>query len=64
MAALRNQFSFFGWVVTVGKPSEAGESRRAREFGNRVYKETRGATPELKRLYANLLEHERRTSGS
>jgi hypothetical protein len=64
MAALRNQFNFFGMHVTFGKPREAGESRRAREFANRVYKETRGATPELQRLYAKLLEHERRASGS
>lgn len=64
MAALRNQFNFFGMQVSFGKPNEPGDSRRAREFANRVYKETRGTTPELERLYAKLLDHERRASGS
>ncbi|WP_156367769.1 hypothetical protein [Brevundimonas sp. Leaf363] len=64
MAAIRNEFSFLGVHVSFGKPKAVGESRRAREFANKVYKETKGATPELKRMYAKLLENERRTSGS
>lgn len=64
MAVLPNQFTLFGVQVTLGRVRDMGESRRAREFANRVYRETRGPTPELRRLYDRLLEHERRSSGS
>lgn len=64
MAALtREDFgrfaSLFGWAK---KPrvSVGAESRKASEFANRVYKETGGPTPELKRLYAELLDNDRR----
>lgn len=57
-----------GWVAVprevvepfVEAPGWGAESRKAREFANRVYKETKGPTPELKRLYAELLENDRR----
>ena len=38
------------------------DSRRAREFANRVYNETGGPTPEAKRFYAELLDNERRAA--
>lgn len=63
MAALPREFAFFGLHVSFGKPKLAGDSPRARAFANRVYKETKGPTPELKRLYAKLQENERRTLG-
>ena len=61
MAALPNEVSFFGLHVTFGKPRLSGDSVKAREFANRVYKETKGPTPELRRLYAKLQDHEQRT---
>lgn len=36
------------------------ESRKAREFASRVYRETGGPTPQLKRYYVALLDNERR----
>lgn len=66
MAALRKEdFSsvFAGLLSFFPKKPRVtvrAESRKAREFANRVYKETKGPTPELKRLYAELLENERR----
>lgn len=62
MAALPREFALFGMHVSFGKPNPNQESPKARAFANRVYKETKGPTPELKRLYAKLLENERRTS--
>lgn len=68
MAAVRKE-DLFGGALLVGffaflakKPRVVvgADSRKAREFANRVYKETGGPTPELKRLYAELLDNERR----
>jgi hypothetical protein len=61
MAALPNHLNPF---ARFAKPSAPVESKRAREFANRVYKETKGATPELKRLYAKLLENDGRAGTS
>lgn len=63
MAALHKEFSLFGVHVTFGKPATRVDSKRARQFANRVYNETKGATPELRRLYAKLRENEQRNSG-
>lgn len=66
MAALRKEdFSgvfagFFSFLPKKPRVAVGAESRKAREFANRVYKETGGPTPELKRLYAKLLDNERR----
>lgn len=66
MAALRREdfASVFAGLFSLRprKPrvTASAESRKAREFANRVYKETKGPTPELKRLYAELLENDRR----
>lgn len=62
MAALRHEFSLFGIHLSFGRRSQVGDSVRARKFANQVYKQTNGATPELKRLYAKLKENERRAS--
>jgi hypothetical protein len=42
------------------KPRFVADSRKARDFSNRVYKEMGGPTPRMKQFYANLLENERR----
>lgn len=47
----------FGWVK---KPGPVDDSRRAREFVRRVYKETGGPTPELKRVFESFRDNERR----
>jgi len=58
MAALTKD-GFFGFFAN--KPPKVTESRKAREFGNRVYKEMGGPTATMKRHYAELLENERRS---
>lgn len=62
MAALPREFAFLGMHISIGKPRPLGDSPKARAFANRVYNETQGPTPELKRLYAKLVENEQRTA--
>lgn len=62
MAALKKDVYLAGFLGFFSrKPRAVVDSRRAREFANRVYNETGGPTPEAKRLYAELLENERRS---
>lgn len=63
MATLRREYSFLGMHVSFGKPLSQGESKRARQFANKIYNETKGPTPELQRLYAKLRENEQRSEG-
>lgn len=60
MAALRSD-SFSFWGLLQKKPQVVKESKVAREFARRVYKETGGPTPELKQLYAEFLDNKRRS---
>ena len=64
MAALRTDDYLAGFLGLFSrKPRVVVDSRRAREFANRVYNETGGPTAEAKRLYAELLDNERRSAG-
>ena len=65
MTALRKD-SFWADLTAIlsRKPVAPRESRHAREFAKKVYNRTGGVTPEMKRLYADLLENERRSRES
>lgn len=63
MAALKKDDYLAGFLSWFDhKPRAVVDSRRAREFANRVYNETGGPTAEAKRLYAELLDNERRAA--
>ncbi len=62
MAALRKEHFWDDLTALFSKkPAPLRESRYAREFANRVYNKTGGVTPDMKRLYADLLDNERRS---
>lgn len=59
MATVSETFSsFFG--LFSGHRSATVDSRIAREFAQRAYKQTGGATKDLKRVYDSYLDNERR----
>lgn len=57
MAALRKEHSVFGWFGS-NKPRVESDSKRAREYVNRVYRETGGVTPALKQLNDEFLANQ------
>jgi hypothetical protein len=59
MAALRKS-SLFNWSEDPNRGKT--QSRVAHDYTLKVYKETGGATPALKRVYRSFLENERRRS--